>query len=176
MPLISSFAKQAAAPTVEDDVYLATVVFAEVERDDQGLPKEDQYGKNRLLVKFELDDLNGEDGGPVVVRRSYAISYGAMGGTQAALAIMIGAAMGMPANDKAVRHVTTEELLEKKVRVQTGTVERDGRTYTNVINVLPPPKSRSAQAKPAPKTVEARLGVGAGTFDDLPLDESEIPF
>lgn len=171
MTLISSYAKQAAAPTVEDDVYLASIVSAEVEKNPDGTNKEDAYGKNRLLVKFELDDLEDDAGGPITLRRSYAISYGAMGGTQAALAIMIGAAMGMPANDKAVRHVTTEQLEGRIVRVQTGTVERDGRTYTNILNVLPPPKAKA----PKPKTAEAKLGVEEDSFADLPL-EDEIPF
>lgn len=176
MPLISAFAKSVASSVVEDDVYVATIVSAEVEKDETGLPKEDNYGKNRLLVKFELDDAVGEDGGPIVVRRSYAISYGAMGGTQAALAIMIGAAMGMPANDKAVRHVTTEQLEGRKVRVQTGAVERDGRTYTNVLNVLPPPKGQRAAA-PAPVAQKPANGTATALgIDEDMLLEDDLPF
>jgi hypothetical protein len=164
MPQISQYAKSTGSSSqVDDDIYLAKIVSAEVEKDADGLPKEDAYGKNRLLVKFELADAEDDAGGPITLRRSYAISYGAMGGTQAALAVMIGAAMGMHANDRAVRHVTTEQLEGKMVRVQTGTVERDGKTYTNILNVLPPPKS-----KPAPARQQA--------LDEAPLDDDSIPF
>jgi hypothetical protein len=185
MPLISSYAKQSGSSSVVDDeVYLATIVSAEVEMEN-GLPKEDSYGKNRLLVKFELSEMSDNAGGPITLRRSYAISYGAMGGQQAALAIMIGAAMGVPANDKSVRHVTTEQLEGRVVRVQTGTVERDGKTYTNVLNVLPPPKNRPArvpetQVRSIPEAVAQakRLGLEPGDLDGLPDDDLDeaLPF
>jgi hypothetical protein len=174
MPLISSYAKQSGSSSVvDDDVYLATIVSAEVEMEN-GLPKEDSYGKNRLLVKFELSEMSDNAGGPITLRRSYAISYGAMGGQQAALAIMIGAAMGVPANDKSVRHVTTEQLEGRVVRVHTGTVERDGKTYTNILNVLPPPKRRVEASKAASIPEALQRAKALGLVDEEVIGEDEL--
>jgi hypothetical protein len=175
MPAISQYAKSSGSSSqVDDDIYLAKIISAEVEKDNDGSPKEDAYGKNRLLVKFELADAEDDAGGPITLRRSYAISYGAMGGTQAALAVMIGAAMGMAANDKAVRHVTTEELEGKMVRVQTGTVERDGKTYTNILNVLPPPKRRVEASKAASIPEALQRAKALGLVDEEVIGEDEL--
>ena len=59
--------------------------------------KEDKWGKNRLLVVVELDDITADDGEPVRLRRSFAISYGknTTTGQSSALVQMIAVAMQM---------------------------------------------------------------------------------
>lgn len=169
MPAIGNFATGGGDfASVPDDIYPATITHASVvmDKDNPNMPATDKWGKNRLLVKFELDDEKDDAGGPIELRRQFAISYGQTGGTYAALANLIQAATGIKNGDKAQRHVTTEELVGKKVRVQTATVEKDDKTYTNVVGTFAPKKA----------AVAARPVISQQQIDDeAPIDD-DLPF
>lgn len=168
MPAISQYESAKDYTSVEPDIYPATITHCSVVMDPKApqMPLRDQYDKNRLLVKVELVGEVGPDGGPIELRRQLAISYGKNNttGQHAALAVMIAAAMGVPAGDAAQKHVTTEDLVGKKVRVRTDNIEKNGTTYTNIVDFLPPARPRqAAAAKPI-------------LVDDPALNDDEIPF
>lgn len=180
MPAIGQYAAQTTYAAVPDDIYEATICHASVVMDtaNPALPATDKFGKNRLLVKFELDNEVDDAGGPVELRRQFAISYGATGGTYAALAQLIQATMGVKCGDKAQRHVTTEELVGKKLRVQTATVDKDDKTFCNVIGTFAPkkppalavaPAPRPAAIAPAPQNTAQRAGLEEADLADLPF-------
>lgn len=179
---IGTYASTTVYASVPDDIYEATVAHAEVmmDKEDSRIPFTDKFGKNRLRVKFVLDEEVGPDNGPVELSRQFAISYGATGGTYAALASFIEAVLGLKCGDKAQRNVKPSELLNRKLRIQVKNVEKDDKTFCNVVGTFAP-KAKAAPARaaaPAPASVKspaARLGVDEDAFDALP-DEDEIPF
>lgn len=170
MPAISQYESGKDYSSVQPDIYFATITHCAVVMDpkDERVPLTDQYGKNRVLVKVTLDDEVGPDGGPIELRRQLAISYGKNNttGQHAALALLIAAACGIAAGNAAQKHVTTEELVGKRVRVRTDNVEKNGTTYTNIVDFLPPARQRPAAAPVAKPPI----------VDDLALGDEEIPF
>jgi hypothetical protein len=170
---IGAYAAKSDYSTVPDDIYEATITHASVvmDKDAPNIPATDKWGKNRLLVKVELDTETDDAGGPIELRRQFAISYGQTGGTYAALANLIQAVTGIKNGDKAQRNVTTEELVGKKLRVQTATVERDDKTYTNIVATFAPKKAREVALAPAPAPRASAQQVA----DEAALDD-EIPF
>lgn len=178
MPVIGEFYVEAPKPSLEPDVYPATISVCTIVMDiaNPKLPETDKWGKNRLLVKVVLDNEVGPDNGPIELSRKVAISYGQTAGTYSALAQLIQATLGIKCGDKAQRNVTTEQLLNAKVRVQTAVVEKDDKTYLNIVGFFAPKKAQApeAVAEPAPlaavKTPAARLGIeDDGSLDDLPF-------
>lgn len=169
MPSIGSYAPPVDYSSVPDDIYEATIASASIvmEKDQPTVPLIDKFGKSRVLVKFTLDNETGNDGGSVELRRQFAISYGATGGTYAALAQLIQAATGIKCGDKAQRNVTTEQLQGARLRVQTATVEKDDKTYTNVVATFPP---KAQGARPAAQTkAAASLGLADDDLDEIPF-------
>lgn len=166
MPQIGQYATEKARAVIEPDLYTATITAAEIvmDKDKPGIPMIDQWGKSRLLLKVELDDEIGPDNGPIELRRQLAISYGQTAGTYAALAQLIQAVTGVKCGDHMQRQVTTEELVGAKVRVQTAIVEKDGKSYTNIVGFFAP---KRAAARPAPAPIEQT------TDEEL---EDDIPF
>lgn len=171
MPKISDYAAAGDYTKVEPDVYAGTIVSANVvmDKDNPALPATDQYGKNRLLLKVQLDEQDDE-GNPIELQRQLAISYGKNNSTgqHAALAVLLAAAMGVPAGDAAQKHVTTEQLIGKRVRVRTDNVEKNGTTYTNILDFM-------AMRKNAPSAPTRGTAAALGIDEDLDL-EDEIPF
>jgi hypothetical protein len=178
MGSISQYAVTKDRSIIEPDVYPATISHCSVVMEN-GLPKLDQYGKTRLLVRVTLDDETGPDGGPIELQRSLAISYGrnSQTGVYAAMAQLIQAATGIPCGDKAQPHVMTEDLLGKPLRVQTDNVESNGAVYTNIVSFLPV-KKRDPKAAPAAKPVPPQFQhkPAAAPEPEPDYDEQEIPF
>jgi len=170
---IGTYAASTSYASVPDDIYPATVTHAEVmmDKDDPRLPFTDKFGKNRLRVKFTLDEEVGPDNGPIELSRQFAISYGATGGTYAALASFIEACMGIKCGDKAQRNVRPSELLERKLRVQVKNVEKDDKTFCNVVGTFAPKKTAVAPRPTAAPATSAAASVGLeeGDLDDLPF-------
>jgi hypothetical protein len=167
MPSIGQYAKQKLANLIEDDLYSGVISHCEVVMDPTN-PKValvDQWDKNRLLIKVVLDGPVDDAGGPVELRRQLAISYGQSAGTYSALAQLIEAATGIKRGDKAQRHVTTEELVGKAIRVQTAVVEKDDRTFVNIVGFLAPKKPREA--------IRAML---QDDPDETIVSDDELPF
>jgi hypothetical protein len=174
MPAIGQYAAQSSYAAVPDDIYEAEITSAEIVMDktDPRIPETDKWGKNRIRIRFALDDQIGDDGGPVELSRLFAISYGATAGTYAALANLIQATTGIKCGDKAQRNVTTEQLVGKALRVQVANVEKDDKTFCNVVGTFAP-KAKPAAARPAPvaapKTAAAKLGLDDDDLDSIPF-------
>jgi hypothetical protein len=170
---IGTYAASTSYASVPDDIYEATVTAAEVMMDKENpvLPFADKFGKNRLRVKFTLDEEVGPDNGPIELNRQFAISYGATGGTYAALASFIEATMGLKCGDKAQRNVRPSELVNRKLRVQVKNVEKDDKTFCNVVGTFAP-KAKSAAPRPAPAATH-RPAADVGLED---ADLEELPF
>lgn len=170
---IGQFAAAKDYSRVEDDIYEATISACSVVMDPAkpAIALEDKYGKKRLLIVVHLDHKVGNDGGPIELRRQLPISYGKNNstGTHSALAVLIQAAVGIPAGDASQRHVTTEELVGKKLRVQTRNVTKDDKTYTNLVDFLAPRK-----AEPIPAQF-VHIPKDEPEFED-PIEDDQIPF
>lgn len=143
------------------------------------VPEIDKWGKSRIAVKFELDDEVGPDNGPISINRYFSISYGATGGTFAALATFIQAVTGIKCGDKTQRNVKPSDLIGKPLEIFAENVESNGAMRTNITKTLSP---KPQVAKPAPVTAPAPAPVAAKTTaaklglaeDDLDLDS--MPF
>ncbi len=175
MPAIGQYAAEPKRPEIEPDVYAGQITLAAVvmDKDNPALPLTDKWGKNRLQIKVQLEELDDE-GNPIELRRQLAIAYGQTGGTYAALAQLIQAVTGVKCGDKAQRNVTTEQLQGAKIRVQTAIVEKDEKTYTNIVGFFAPKKSGALPAGQTPPIVAAHAPASAVGLDEDDL--SSLPF
>jgi len=151
---ISQYAAGSDRTVIEPDVYPATITNAAVLMEN-GKAKINKYGKTQIAIGVLLDNEVGPDGGPVELRRTLSISYGRnnASGNYSELAKLIEAACDVACGDAAQRHVTTEQLIGKHLRVQTTNTDKDGRIYTNIAGFLAPRKA-PAQFVHQPKPVE----------------------
>jgi len=190
MPTISDHEKATATNTLDDGLYLGRITEATVLSEivnGARVDKLNKFGKSQLEITVELDDLEDDDGAPIKLRRRFAISYGTnqTTGQPSELVRFICAVTGLKAmNLGAVRSVKTEELSGKAVHIQTTTVEKDGRIYTNIASFLPLPKPAMVQAAPRLQTeapVQARnvpeaVRRAQQIADEEALDPNEMPF
>lgn len=178
--------KPRADSTLENDFYPATITLAKPVMDPANpqLFAITENGKAQVDLRFQLDDELDDEGNPIVLyRNKMAVSYGQYAGKWADWAQLIEAALGIPGGDKAQRNVATEELLNKKIRVQTAKVastKGDGKIYTNCVGYAKPKKAAAPVAAPAPVAAApyvAPVGTAAalGIDEDLPL-EDDLPF
>lgn len=176
MPAIGQYAAEPKRPDIEPDVYAGQITLAAVvmDKDNPAVPLTDKWGKNRLQIKVQLEELDDE-GNPIELRRQLAIAYGQTGGTYAALAQLIQAVTGVKCGDKAQRNVTTEQLQGAKIRVQTAIVEKDDKTYTNIVGFFAPKKAGAVPAGTPTALVAPphRPATDVGLDDD---DLSSLPF
>jgi hypothetical protein len=170
--------KPTSASVLDNDVYAATITLAKPVMEN-GTFAITENGKAQVDLRFQLDDETDDEGNPIVLYRSkMAVSYGQYAGKWADWATLIAAALGIPEGDKAQRNVDTDDLMNKKVRVQTAKVastKGDGKVYVNCVGYLAPKKAKvPGPAIPAPvaaKTTAAKLGLAE---DDLDLES--MPF
>lgn len=173
MPKISDFAPAKDYSRVEEGRYPATITKAEIQRNPDGTAIENQWGKTQILFHFELENETDAAGGPIELRRKLSISYGAMAGAYAPLAMLIQAATGIKCGDKAQRNVTTEQLVGARLLVDTENVEKDDKTYTNVTGFKPYKVTRpAATVTNIPEAVRRSQQLA----DEEPLLDEEIPF
>lgn len=170
---ISDFAPAKDYSRVEEGRYPATITSAEVQKNPDGTPIENQWGKTQILFKFELENETGADGGPIELRRKLSISYGAMAGTYAPLAVLIQAALGIKCGDKNQRNVNTKQLVGSRLLLDTENVEKDGKTYTNVTG-FKPYKVTGRPVTNIPQAIARTQELQRE--DERPLSEDEIPF
>lgn len=171
------------ADKLDNDFHPATITLASPVMEG-GMFARNDSGKTMVDFRFQLDEETDDEGNPVVLYRSkMAVTYGQYAGKWADWAQLIEAALGIPGGDKAQRNINTDDLLNKKVRVQTAKVastKGDGKIYTNCVGYAAPKKPKVAAPAVAPpqagpKTVAARLGLDEDALDDLPEDE-RMPF
>lgn len=175
MPIMPAPVKKPrAADTLENDVYPATITLARPVMDGATFAMNDS-GKTMVDFRFQLDDEQDDEGNPIVLYRSkMAVSYGQYAGKWADWAMLIEAALGIPGGDKAQRNVNTDDLLNKKVRVQTTKVpanDGSGKIYTNVVGYFAPKKTAVAPRPTAAPATSAAASVGLeeGDLDELPF-------
>jgi hypothetical protein len=175
--------KPTSASVLDNDVYAATITLAKPVMEN-GTFAITENGKAQVDLRFQLDDEQDDEGNPIVLYRSkMAVSYGQYAGKWADWAALIAAALGIVEGDKAQRNVDTDELVGKKVRVQTAKVastKGDGKVYVNCVGYLAPKKAKPAPvaalvdypatvAAPAAKTPAERLGLEDADLSDLPF-------
>jgi len=119
-------------------IYSGTITQAAPEKSDDGSVVVDKWGRQRIIIKVALFDDNG-DGNTVEVRRYFAISYGQSkdSGRWSALAEFLEAVTGTKCGDKAQQNIKGKDILGKPLRVKTANVEKDGKTYTNMVEFFP---------------------------------------
>ncbi|MGH7716911.1 MAG: hypothetical protein ACREML_13055 [Vulcanimicrobiaceae bacterium] len=117
--------ESAGSGLMPEGIYEACIESVRLMEKD-GVPMQDQYGKEKALVRFSTDEGS--------VWRRYTISFGTnpKNGTVAAFAAFIESATGVKAGDSKQRHVTDSDLVGKRVRVVV--IHKDG--YANVDKVL----------------------------------------
>ena len=126
-------------------------------------PGEKGYPKGICDVTFSLDDEE------YVVNRRYAMSYQQNStGAWSAWSQLLSAACGVPCGAKQQRKLGTSDLEGQWVRVVLKNVEKNGRTYLNVVNVLPPKKGS------VPKPTEKFAFKPTEDEDDNPFDENQL--
>lgn len=151
MAKIGQFAQDTKYTILDEDIYSGVITSAEVDMDEKGSPKLDKYLKSRLIVRVAPDNQFDEDGKPVSLRRSLAISYGknSQTGKWSDLASLITIVTGIPQGSPAQREVDTDEFVGKRTRFKTINVEKDGNTYTNIEMFLAMPKEQTRTGAPA---------------------------
>lgn len=167
---------------LDNDFHPATITLASPVMENGTFAMNDS-GKSMVDFRFQLDDETDDEGNPIVLYRSkMSVSYGQYAGKWADWAQLVEAALGIPGGDKAQRNINTDDLLNKKVRVQTAKVastKGDGKIYTNCVGYAAPKKAKPAPVAALvdyPATVAApahRPAADVGLEDD---DLSSLPF
>jgi hypothetical protein len=174
--------KPTSSSVLDNDVYPATITLCRPVMDPAtGTFAITENGKAQVDLRFQLDDEQDDEGNPIVLYRSkMAVSYGQYAGKWADWAALIAAALGIVEGDKAQRNVDTDDLLNKKVRVQTAKVastKGDGKVYVNCVGYLAPKKAKVGPAIPAPVAAPAvathRPAADVGLTD---ADLENLPF
>jgi len=173
MPTIGNFEIKKQYTNLDPDVYFGTITECEVEM-EKGLPKLDDYGKNRIRLVVQIESQYDDEGNEVTLRRSLPISYGKNNQTQkwADLANLIQICTGTPQGNPAQKSVTTEEVIGKKLRVKTINVEKNGNTYTNIDDFMPLPKA-TARPQPAAEPDIIRGGRVVPASAEAPPDHDD---
>ena len=150
---------------LEEGEHAALISKAVLPRDDEGEFIQ-SYGKDVCDVSFAI---NGDES--QTVRRRYAVTFGqnTTTGTWAAFAELLAAACGVPCGAKNQRQLGTQDLEGQNVRVVLKKVEKNGREYLNVINVLAPRKG----AKPTPEGGQVQGSKERFKFEGPPPPEIE---
>lgn len=180
---LGQFASESKFTILEEDIYTGSIVSAKMDTDDAGAPKADKFGKYRLILKVRVDGVTDDEGEPVDLRRSLAISYGKNNQTQkwADLARLIEITFGIPCGDKQQGNIDADDFRGKPVRFKTINVEKDGKTFTNIESFMPVAKNGApratapagmAQRRPAPAPVHHD---DAG-FPEENLGDDDLPF
>ena len=155
---------------LDEGEHAALISKAVLPRDDEGAFIE-SYGKTVCDVSFAIDGDESQ-----TVRRRYSISFGqnTQSGAWAAFAELLAAACGVPCGAKNQRQLGTEDLEGQNVRVVLKRVEKNGKSYLNVVNVLAPRKG----ARSAPEGGQVQGSKERFKFEGPPPPEieDEIPF
>lgn len=166
---------------VDNDVYPALITLCRPVMDpaNPSLCLLNDNHKSMVDLRFQLDELDDEGNPIVLYRNKMSVSYGQYAGKWADWSMLIEATLGIPGGDKAQHNVDTDELLNKRCRVQTAKVpskKNDGQVYTNVVGYFAPKKARptsepapAAEPAPAPKTTAQRVGLEDADLADLPF-------
>lgn len=130
---------------LEEGEHRALITHVEMPKDEQGNPLE-SFGKNVVDITFAIEGNEKE-----TARRRYSISFGQNNttGAWAAFAELLAAATGIVCGDKNQRKLGIHDLEGQWCRVVLKRVEKNGKTYLNVVEVLSPKKERRQATEPA---------------------------
>src|SRR5262249_10219083 len=122
---------------LDDDVYDAQVTEVSFVTDGEG--------KKKVSFSFKLSGVYDGEGKDVILRRRFGATFAANKQTQAPslLTKCIAALTGIPTSDtKRMEGIDPQRLVDRWCRVSTVYSAQSG--YTNIENVLAPPKKEGA--------------------------------
>jgi hypothetical protein len=135
MPGFGSYAKGGDYAPVKNGSYPATIVGAQIVKENGQVKYHPESGKASVDVTFQLDITNDE-GNPVELRRRMGLTYGKnrKTGAYSNWATFLETATGIACGDKAQGHVGEEALVGRRLTVRVKRVESNGNTYSNVVD------------------------------------------